>query len=292
MGEGETVQRRHWGLLGLVLVTVLIGVGAGSAIAPGSAFACTATNNPDGSHTCMDTQMVPCPTVFNGTTSGFSVLFIPQGSPNITHTFSLACPGSGLVETFDPNASMPAPPSGDQTARDDFVATCNLMGGCAGGTQAATFSVNYFDPAPPPGGGGGTAGGSALVPPNILDVIIASKVKVDAKTGTGEVEVEYVKPEDLDMTDWLLKTFFGAHPVKPKKQSLAVASPAKRVIIGTLSDAHVAAGQKRTVMHLKLNGKGRKALGALGKLSTTAQGTLSNSAGSTPLTTKLKLVAK
>jgi hypothetical protein len=275
--------------LGIVLVIVLMGASARSAVSPSSALACTATNEPNGSHNCTDTQMVPCPTAFNGTTSGFSALFIPQGSTTITHQFTLPCPGSGLSETFDPNAPMPVPPSGDQTARDDFTATCNLMGGCAGGTEMATFTVNFFDP-PPPGGGGG--GGGPILAPNADYVTLAKLVEVDPKTGSGELEFEFNKLEDYDLTDWFLKAFLGANPGHLKKSSLAVASRAKQVTIGTLADTHVASSQSRAVMRLKLNGRGRKALRALGKLKATAHGTLSNAAGSTAITRKLKLVAK
>jgi hypothetical protein len=284
-------RHSHRGLLGLVFCVALLGVAGSSAVSPTSAFACTPTTNPDASKTCTDSQMVPCPTVFMGTTSGYSAIFIRQDALNITHQFSLACPGSGLSETFDPNASSPTPPSGERTARDDFTATCNLMGGCAGGMQMATFTVNYFDPS---SGGGSTGGETPTLPPSASSLIVPPKVWVGPKQGEGEVpfdvEVEHLPPSDL--TDWFLFAFLGAHPVKPKSRSLAAATVAKRVTIGTLSNVHLGADQKKGVMPLKLNGKGLKALRALGKLTVTAQGKFSNAAGSTPVTRKLKLVAK
>jgi hypothetical protein len=287
MGEGKSGPRHRGGLLGIVLVVVLLGAGTFSAASPSEALACAATNNPDGSHTCSDTFSVTCPTSNGGTTSGFAVFFVPQGSVNIGHQFSLACPGSGISETFDPNAAMPSPPAGDRTVRDDFVVTCNQMGGCGGGLLPATYTVTYNDPT---FGGGST---TFVAPgPNWISLptapILVKKKKADVLVSWAILDPNFDTEQGLDLGDAFLFLLGGA---LPKGNDKAGGSSAKKVLVGTLASTHLA-GAKGTSVALLLNGKGAAALRAAGKLTVRVTATLRDPAGSASFSGRLRLVAK
>jgi hypothetical protein len=287
MGEEIAGPSRRWGLLGIVLVVVLLGAGTFSAASPSTAFGCAATNNPDGSHTCSDTFSVTCPTTNMGTTSGFAVFYIPQGSVNIGHQFSLACPGSGISETFDSNAAMPSPPAGDRTVRDDFVVTCNQLGGCGGGLLPATYTVTYNDPT---FGGGST---TFVAPgPNWISLpttpILVKKKEADVLVDWALLDPNFDKEQGLDLADAFLFVLGGQ---LPKAKAQAEASKGKRVLVGSLANTHLH-GQKGTLVHLRLNKRGAAALAAAHKLRVQVTATLKNAAGSAPFSGTLRLIAK
>ena len=264
--------------LGLLFVISLLGVAALSA--PGASAIPGCTDNPDGTHTCTSSipnpPGVPCPTTFNGTTSispGL-VLFIPAGSVIQSHQLILQCPGSTVTENFDPNASSPPPSSGDQTVRDDFTVTCNQGGGCAGGHQAATLEVTYSDLF-------GVATGPKA-PPSPTDV------KFDPKAEVKDFRDWTIGTENLTGYDEGL-TLLAIYLEKGFSKNRSADAAAKQVPAGTLNDTMIPAGKSVTVTG-RLNGRGRRALLAAGKLRVILRGTLTNSVGSTPFSAKLKLV--
>jgi len=99
-------------------------------------------------------------------------------------------------------------------------------------------------------------------------------------------------PPDLPHGDffcvisWLLNDAFS----KPQPRSAVSAAKGKVRMGGTLKGSHPA-GLPGTLT-LQLNGRAKRALLAAGKLNVTIRATISNAAGSTPFTGKLKLVAK
>jgi hypothetical protein len=151
----------------------------------------------------------------------------------------------------------------------------------AGGTIKASTQ-----PAQPITGPAPTS--SPLPPPFSDSVGLTSTVRVNPKTGKGLATVEVHRPFDGDLTEAVLYGSFltGAHA-----RSQAVQSKAKRVQVGTLADTHISASQTSVRVPLQLNGRGRRALGAVGKLKVAARAILKNSAGNAPVAAKLKLVA-
>ena len=251
-------KRRQW----LILILSLLCLAGLSVSSSGSALG-DVTNNPDGSHTVTATfpnpPGFPCPSTFHGTTSTSLSAFVPRGARIVSHQliFNPPCSGSGVTDSFNPDASEPPAAADDQTARDDFTVTCEQMGGCAVGSVSVTLEVTYFDPVPPP------------LP---SDVVLPKKVGVDPQSGKGELRIH---------TN-------GATPLAIDRPALLRQkghSPCSRTDHVPLNDA-------RPLFNFKLNDKCLKTLDGKGKLTVRFDATLRNSAGSVPFTRKLKLVKK
>ena len=92
--------------------------------------------------------------------------------------------------------------------------------------------------------------------------------------------------EELSLQDWLMAFVAGA--TSRSTSAGAVTSAGKQV--GTIGDGTLAAGQNSVQLPLTLNKRGRRALGASGKLTVRVSCTLRDAAGITPFSGTLKLV--
>jgi hypothetical protein len=295
MREGSTAPRRKRGLTAVLVVSALAGAGLLSALSPSPAFACSPTTNLDGSKTCSGPSFsdVPCPaaTGSGNAVTAFAVQFIPGDATVISHLLSIVpgCQNATVVESFDPNAPSPSPPTGEKTAKDSYTITCNTLPCGPGTNPTTTFSVTFTQPT---GGGGGGGGASTpKSPPPATAVILPGKVLVDPATGKAVIDLRFTpEPDEYDLSDMVIIILTNGG-LKPEERA-ALAAKSKKVNIGSLANTHVAAGQTSAQIPLQLNGKGRKALRGSGTLHVTIRATLGNSAGSTPFSGKLKLVAK
>jgi hypothetical protein len=272
------------GLLGVVFVVALLGIGAFSAISPSTASACTVVTNPDGSKTCTSDQFSdPC-----NVPGAFIVDYIPNDATIVDHeiTHSPACAGATIVDgTLEDNVTGFSPPPGHRAVRVQYTITCNSPP-CMGSTTS-TLSITYTQPSS--GGGSGGSGGNSSSPPPASAAGMPTTHPVDPKTGRAVIEFQLSEGDTINQTYDLtevLMFFIGGGA--PKSMTLAAATGTA----GTIADAHHAPGERTIRTTLKLNGKGRKALRAKGKLRVTMSGKLKNAAGSTPFSGTLKLVAK
>ena len=268
-----------------LLITSLLCITGLSAASATSALG-DITTNPDGSHTATVTfpnpPGFPCPSTFNGTTSTSLSVFVPRGAQIVSHvlTFNPPCPGSGVTDSFNPDASDPPPAADDQTTRDDFIVTCQQMGGCAGGSVSVTLEVTYFDPL------------TSLLPPAENQITAPQKVKV--KKNEAKFRVYYLDwvgdaaaSRDLDLTDAVMVALGGAL----QQREVFAAKRARPVNVATAPDAHVSKGQS-TLVSFRLNARGRKAIAARGSLTVTLHMTLRSAGGSAPYAARMKLVKK
>jgi hypothetical protein len=225
------------------LATALLGAGWVVAGAPSSALG-DLTTNPDGSHTATVTfpnpPGFPCPSTFNGTTSTSLSVFVPLGAHIVSHqlTFNPPCAGTGVGETFNPNASDPPPAADDQTARDDFTVTCTTMGGCGSGVSEVTLAVTYFDPVAPP------------LPANPLKLQGTARFRGDNPNSSILATLTPGLP-DVDLVD----AHIWSVPKRSKKHK------AKPVRLGSVPDTHIPAGTQSVRLKVHLTRKGEKLLG-------------------------------
>jgi len=277
MSQSEPAAGPPRGILAVGVVAVLLAVATLSSAAPTPAFGCAATNNPDGSHSCTQSQSLSCPTTDGGVTKLDVEHFIPVESVLITTdlAFSPGCSGSSDVITYDTNAPSPPPPPGDRTVRGDIRFTCGQTGGCPEGSTGVVFGVTYY----------------GTIPAEDFE-LPGEPVRVKGYSHA-EVEEHYKPPTDkseFDLTDWVIfhSTKGG---VVPKQHSLSATAAAKRTIeIGTLDNFHHTQGATGLV-GLHLNSAGRKALRAKGKLRVEVSGKIVNAAGTTTANGNLTLVA-
>jgi hypothetical protein len=290
-----SVRRR---LLGIVITTSLLGLAWLMVLGPSPAQAQNCTDNGNGTTTCTQTSQQPffCPTSLNATSSGFARITVPSSAAILDHQlhFDVTCPGSTLSSSFNPNAGGVAPP-GDVNTQVDWTWTCTpTPANCTGGAVKpfGTSTVTYQN-----------VGGSAVKPPPANPIAFAHpKIKLSAARAEAvqvliergvspAAAIEQSEVVDWTLQDWVMFGLANARPVEPKSAgSLALTSAGKR--IGTLGDGHLAAGQTTVQLPLTLNKRGRKALLASGKLRAKVSCRVSDSAGSTPFSGKLKLVLK
>jgi hypothetical protein len=292
-----SVRRR---LLGIVITTSLLALAWLVELGPSPAQAQNCSDNGNGTTTCTQTSQQPffCPTSLNATSSGFARITVPSSSAILDHqlSFDVSCPGSTLSSSFNPNAGGIAPP-GDVNTQVDWTWTCTpTPANCTGGAVKpfGTSTVTYQNAA--------GSGGSAVKPPPANPIAFAhSKIKLSAARAEAvqvliergvspAAAIEQTEEVDWNLQDWVM---FGAgfRPVQPRSAgSVALTSAGKR--IGTIGDGHLAAGQTTVRLPLTLNKRGRKALLASGTLKAKVSCLVSDSAGSTPFSGRLKLVAK
>ena len=245
---------------GLLLITSLVCAVGLSLAGLGSALG--DTTNPDGSHTATATipvpPGVPCPMTFNGTTSispGLAVV-IPSASTIVSHLLSLNCPGSTVTESFDPNASSPAPGPGDRTVRDDFSVKCVQGGGCAGGSVPASLDVTYTVP--------GTSSGS---PPDSHSLVLGVYAFFRGHNRNSSMLATLATGQpDLDLLEGAVMWRAKRHKAKPLR-------------IGSIPDTHIPAGTQTIRIPVRLTSRGERFLDLLGKLKVTVTGKLESRFG-------------
>jgi len=293
MGADAPASRSNWGLVATVLVAAFLAAVAYSAVTPSSALACAPATHPDGSKTC--SQFVisdPCPTAtgVGNATTGYFVEYIPTGATVIGHTLNFSpnppCENATAVEiSFEdpatgtnPDTTSLNPPPGQKAVRVIYRITCTSTP-CGGTSPISSFSVTYTEP-------------STSEMSRLIACHYAQEQAKHAKTLPKQVEVKCDRTPNthpIDLTALIL-VYSGVYPIRPRALELPFeANPfaAKQVKAGTLGDVRLADGQDTAVVPIHLNGKARKALSAVGKLTFHVKGTLTGATGDPGGTLKL-----